>query len=93
MTPEEERVYISGQRAALVQVIWECARQLSADDPLAKAVLEAVEVDRKRGEQPGRCGTCGSRPPGASFRPSLPDEGAPRCVTCGALNLDLAGAG
>jgi predicted secreted protein len=43
MTEAEEKAYRAGQRAALVRVMQDCARQLGYEDPLAKAAALIAE--------------------------------------------------
>lgn len=48
MTEQEEKAYLRGERAALVRIMTECARQLGYEDPLAKAAALIEEREQAK---------------------------------------------
>jgi hypothetical protein len=55
MTEQEENAYLRGERAALVRIMTECARQLGYEDPLAKAAFLIEQIESAKAKLREAC--------------------------------------
>ena len=48
MSEAEEKAYVRGERAALVRIMTDCARQLGYEEPLSKTAALLHEIEQAR---------------------------------------------